>query len=540
MASKRKKVVMTMDKKLEALQRIDKGECLKKIAEEYGVGTSTVSDWKKNRIKIEEFCFKMISKDSLEGRGTIKKAKHEQLDDALFVWFSEQRDRGVPLSGPILQEKALSLNKMIPNGDPTFTASQGWLDRWKHRHGIRQLTITGESLSSDVVASEKYKIVFSNLIASEGLSPDQIYNADETGLFYRMLPSKTLASKLDEAAPGYKKNKDRVTVMACSNASGKHKLPLVLIGKSKNPRALKNINHSSLPVVYQSKKSAWMDSVIFKRWFFDNFVPSVKKYLQENNLPIKAVLLIDNAPSHPSAEELTSGEITVQFLPPNVTPLLQPMDQGVLESMKKVYRRQLLRTLLEKEGEESVIQLLKSINVKHVIYMVASAWEKVTEVALIKSWKKLWPSIQDYLDSVSTTEDVGLSDECDSEEILHIVQQIDGCSDVDLNDVNDWLQADNNIGLLTDQEIVSIACSSATTHDSNDESENEEGHSQQEEVMTHAEAMEQLDRVMVYFERQPETTSAEMMALKRLRDRAARKRCTKATQKKLTAYFTTK
>ncbi|GFV73681.1 uncharacterized protein TNCV_5046751 [Trichonephila clavipes] len=39
--------------------------------------------------------------------------------------------------------------------------------------------------------------------------------------------------------------------------------------------------------------------------------------------------LIDNAPSHPGTEELSSGEIKAIFLPPNVTPLLQPMDQFV-------------------------------------------------------------------------------------------------------------------------------------------------------------------------------------------------------------------
>lgn len=235
MASKRKKVVVSMDKKLDAINRIDKGEALKKIAAELGVGTSTVSDWKKQRKEIEDFCCKMICKDSLEGRGTAKKAKNETLDDALFMWYSAQRERGLPISGPILAQKALSLNKKLPNPDLKFTASQGWLERWKNRHGIRQLTLTGESLSSDVAGAEKFKKDFEQFVLSEELTPDQIYNADETGLFYRMLPSKTLASKLEDSAKGYKKSKDRLTAMACSNASGKHKFPLVIVGKSKNP-----------------------------------------------------------------------------------------------------------------------------------------------------------------------------------------------------------------------------------------------------------------------------------------------------------------
>ncbi|XP_050498761.1 tigger transposable element-derived protein 2-like [Diabrotica virgifera virgifera] len=277
MAAKRKNVVVTMEKKLEALGRIDKGESLKTVAASYGVGTSTVSDWKKNRTKIEEFCFKLITKDSLDNRCKTNKAKNETLDDALYVWFCAERERGLPVSGPIIQETALKLNKMLPDCEPNFTASQGWLDRWKKRHGIRQLSITGESLSGDNNAAQDYKSKFLDFVREENLTADQIYNADETGLFYRMLPSKTLASKTEEAAKGYKKSKDRLTIMACSNASGKHKFPLVLIGKSKNPRALKNVNRDSLPVVYQSQKNAWMDSTTFKNWFFDCFVPGVNK-----------------------------------------------------------------------------------------------------------------------------------------------------------------------------------------------------------------------------------------------------------------------
>jgi len=111
----------------------------------------------------------------------------------------------------------------------------------KH-HGICQLSITGESLSGDNSTAEDYKNKFLDFVKKENLTADQIYNADETGLFYRMLPSKTLASKIEKDAKGYKKSKDRLTIMTCSNASGKHKFPLLLVGKAKNPRALKNIN----------------------------------------------------------------------------------------------------------------------------------------------------------------------------------------------------------------------------------------------------------------------------------------------------------
>lgn len=52
----KKKTVVTMDEKLRSLKRLDAGETAKKIAVEMGVGTSTVSDWKKHRHEIEKWC----------------------------------------------------------------------------------------------------------------------------------------------------------------------------------------------------------------------------------------------------------------------------------------------------------------------------------------------------------------------------------------------------------------------------------------------------------------------------------------------------
>ncbi|GFW22884.1 jerky protein homolog-like [Trichonephila clavipes] len=101
----------------------------------------------------------------------------------------EGKTKRNPLSGPIIQEKAIQLNKLM-NGDASFSASIGWLDRWKKRHGVRQLTITGEKLSSDFDAAKEYMTTFANLIAEGSYSPQQIYNAIETGLNFRALPKR--------------------------------------------------------------------------------------------------------------------------------------------------------------------------------------------------------------------------------------------------------------------------------------------------------------------------------------------------------------
>ena len=185
--------------------------------------------------------------------------------------------------------------------------------------------------NSDYIIITWYPPFTLRMIEEEGLHLEQVYNCDETGLYHRMLSDKTLAARSEKEGPGLKKQKERITLMACSNATGTHKLPLLFIGKSAKPRCFKHMNMSALPVKYYAQRSAWMDTEIFTHWYHNEFVPAVKRHLKEKSL------LLDNAPAHPEESVLTSSDKTIKtmFLPPNTTALIQPMDQGVLEALKR-------------------------------------------------------------------------------------------------------------------------------------------------------------------------------------------------------------
>lgn len=115
------------------------------------------------------------------------------------------RSQGVPISGPILSSKALELNQRLnPSDAESFKASSGWLCRFKSRHGIRQLSIQGEKMSADKDCVGDFKKTLSEFIEKEQLTLNQVYNCDETGLYWKALPSKTLASQKEKIAPGYK------------------------------------------------------------------------------------------------------------------------------------------------------------------------------------------------------------------------------------------------------------------------------------------------------------------------------------------------
>ena len=356
MSSKRKRVVLSIDSKLAILRKIKEGVPQIRLAEQYGVGRSTITDLKKNEDKIREFAEGIENQGISKVRKVMRLGKDEQLEEALYMWFVQKRGQGNPVSGPLLAEKAKQLHDMLHEGcsnAPSFTASAGWLWRFCKRHGIRQLSLEGEQLSSDECAVEPFQSFVQELIEEEGLTLEQIYNCDETGLYYRMLPDKTLAAKDETRAKGMKKQKERVTIMACSNATGNHKLPLVFLHKYENPHCFKHINKGSLPVTYYSQRNAWMDRHLFNKWFEEDFVPQVKKYLIKRGLLPKAILFLDNAPAHPDATTLTSSDKLIKaiFLPANTTALIQPMDQGVLEAMKRRYKKSLLRSLLMADND---------------------------------------------------------------------------------------------------------------------------------------------------------------------------------------------
>jgi hypothetical protein len=392
-SAKRKRVVLTIADKVKIIQMLDDFVSYSVITKKFGIGKSTVGDIKKNREKILQFQRETIEMGMSRKAKSMKLSVDKKLDQALYVWFRQKRMEGVPVSGPILCEKAVELSGIL-NGETDFTASKGWEWRFSQRHGIRQLSVQGEKLSSDGEQAELFVSTFKELIQTKNLSLNQIFNCDETGLNFRLLPNATLASSFEKSADGRKKSKDRVTLNLCSSASGTIKLPLHLIGKAKHPRCFRQLDMKLLPVKYTNQSNAWMTAEQFHEWFHHDFVPYVQKELRSKGEKPNAVLLLDNCSAHPHSDELISddGAVFATFLPPNVTALIQPMDQGVIQSLKMKYKKKLLRRLImEDDLGTSMMDFLKGINMKVVIDLVHEAWTEITMDTLRRYWQKILP-----------------------------------------------------------------------------------------------------------------------------------------------------
>ena len=198
-----------------------------------------------------------------------------------------------------------------------------------------------------------------------------------------------------------------------------------------------------------------------------DFIPhsslTVCKELSSLGLAPNTVLVLDNCSAHPNVEDLVSdyGKITAHYLPPNVTSLIQPMDQGVLVALKHCYRKKLLRRLLiEDENSVSLIEFLKSVNMSVVVEMVAESWDEIKASTLRKSWRKIMPiqpspdQSEDLTVGQEEDGDKNVNRDQDEQEFVREFQEL-GYS-MDENEIHTWLNGDSSdpgFQLMTDDEI---------------------------------------------------------------------------------------
>ncbi|GFT54226.1 tigger transposable element-derived protein 2 [Trichonephila clavipes] len=127
----------------------------------------------------------------------------------------------------------------------------------------------------------------------------------------------------------------------------------------------------------RTQNSAWMNSALFSEWYSkDYFIPNVEKLCEREGKTGKVLLILDNAPCHLPVKILKAidDDFSVMYFPPNVTALVQPMDQGVIEKLKRVYRKQVL------------LRLLLAVN----------DWDSraLEKQSLKNAWHKLWPDLE--------------------------------------------------------------------------------------------------------------------------------------------------
>ncbi|XP_050681804.1 tigger transposable element-derived protein 4-like [Leptidea sinapis] len=122
-----------------------------------------------------------------------------------------------------------------------------------------------------------------------------------------------------------------------------------------------------------------MTADIFTKW-----VRAWDRQLAKKNK--KILLLVDNCPAHRHIADLKS--ITLVFLPPNTTSVLQPMDQGIIRALKTHFRKNLVLKIIQLlDGCQSTSFEYPNITVLDGILMIQDAWTHLKQGTIFNCYK---------------------------------------------------------------------------------------------------------------------------------------------------------
>jgi hypothetical protein len=312
-----------------------------------------------SRILSKEYAFL----DTIENHHLINKRRRTEhwpeLEEALFEWI-QQAEVQITISQEVIREKAKQFWPSIYPEKEMPQFSNGWIRNFQSRRDIRRRAKHGEAgsisedASTEMIGIRKALSLF---------APQDIFNCDESALYWKMPPDQGLSSR---NLPG-QKEKARITAHFCCNSDASERLPIWIIGSAKRPRAFSaaGINPENLGIIWRSNKKAWMTGAIFKEWLF---------WFDSKMKGRKVALLMDNFSAHEAAaEDIQLQNTIIIWLPANSTSRYQPLDQGIIRIWKAYWKRQWMLYMMTQFDRG--LDPVSTITILQALRWAIPAWE---------------------------------------------------------------------------------------------------------------------------------------------------------------------
>ncbi|GES74911.1 tigger transposable element-derived protein 6-like [Rhizophagus clarus] len=226
------------------------------------------------------------------------------IEKTLELWVKNTNANNLTVSEIMIKEKAFYFAQEFNIPYENILFSNGWIEKFKRHNNICCYRLHGKanSIPLEILFEKRRKL---QTILQDYIL-DNIFNADETSLFFCMAPNQTLVSALTS---GIKLDKTHITVLLATNAIGTQKLKPLVISSSKNPRCLYRVNRNSLPLTEHTN------------------------------------------------DNLNLSHVRVHFLPPNTTAHLQSMDAGIIKSLRQ-FINNITYDILSPLTDAEIIQLI--------------------------------------------------------------------------------------------------------------------------------------------------------------------------------------
>lgn len=406
--SKRRR--LNLAEKLRALDMVENGAALQDVADEFGSSKRAIL-----RMRQEADVIRGLSqagvKGSMKSRKQGSSQKYTALESKVVEVLDVSRRNKVFISTELVRDCSRKIqDELLSNSQLSeeeakdlkdFTPTDFWIRSFAKRHNIRiasaRLMHIPISLS-EAPATPECVALKAQL---QRYDADCIFTVYDSTLFHKVLPRETYllsteGNEGDPIATTFPPDMaldDRVAVVCCANATGTMKVPLTMIGKSKQPACFR-IKPSPLPYLTQS--NVWFDIATFKQWFNEVFIPAIRKHSWKN-----VALLVENVIDESSVQD-QRGQVKIFHLPPDSRTSHHPMEQGIMSLLKQRYRYAMLERVMELLPFRDAIQAcslnkteaFKGLdegddpNFLDVAEILVESWIETSPQSIARSWVK--------------------------------------------------------------------------------------------------------------------------------------------------------
>ncbi|CAK9298334.1 unnamed protein product, partial [Gordionus sp. m RMFG-2023] len=366
---------LCLSKKMEVIEYL-KNHSQRQCSAQFHIAKGTVS----NIFRKRDTILKRYEGESAPNkRKRILKSYESEINEYTWEFFQRARVSELKISGPILQNAAVQFAKHLKQDN--FNASNGWLESFKHRHKINFSNMNLESASTEVRGAE-LKLKIPEILQEQGYSSRDVFNVDETTLFYRALPKASSIEKYQQA--GQNDSNERLTILLAVNMNGEVLKPLV-IGKCFKPKCFGNVDSNDLPVTWKANNKAQMVYSIFEEW-----LNNLNDTLINDN---RNIIIFLNDLFNYTNNELSN--IKLVFIPPTSSSFMQPLDQGIIQNFKVLYRSSFIKRVIS----DMELDTKHDIDLMDAIYWVSKAAKDINPTIIKKCFYK-----SGFLDDIESQE----------------------------------------------------------------------------------------------------------------------------------------
>ena len=151
---KRKLDNKSLELKYEVLMEVEKGTRSKKqIAHHYGLAQleSTLSTWLK---KADDIRNAFLNGEFSSRCKKLCTTGYPEVEEAILKWFKAVQDQNVPISGPIMMQRAEELAEKLGMPKGEFKCSNGWLDPSKKDMAFLSSAYAGKQIPWTLVVTK--------------------------------------------------------------------------------------------------------------------------------------------------------------------------------------------------------------------------------------------------------------------------------------------------------------------------------------------------------------------------------------------------